>query len=73
MQPLLKVLPNPRRLEKSYVRPQWFLAIQVPHLQQRLQQTNELKKPPFLTHRLVYIYEDFISLIIRKILSVYSI
>ena len=48
---VLEVLPHAWRSQVPHVRAQWFVALQVPHLQPWIQQTHQPQEPPLPSHR----------------------
>lgn len=51
MQPLFEVIPDAGRSQVPHVRAQRFVAVQVPHLLERLLEAHQSQEPFILTHR----------------------
>ena len=59
MHHVLQVVSNARRSEVTHVRSHRNLAVQVPHLSARLQQTDQSQKPPTASFRSVELFECY--------------
>jgi hypothetical protein len=63
---VLQVVPDARRPQVAHVRAQWLVALQVSHLQPRLQQTHQSQEPPLPTHWQVLQGQPHLQLVFHR-------